>query len=584
VETHTRDRTVQLHALTRAATDAVVDFALAGGEDWRCNCVMLINASFLCRVAALTVVALAGAVAEASAQPGYQWAVPIARADGKEFTAYLWIAPQTERIRGLLVGERDYIANDPAIRAAAADEKLAVILLRPHFDALFRYWENDSPLVLQTMLERLAEVSGYREIAVAPLFPFGHSVSSVYASHVAYWNSDRVFGLLAFKGALVEPPQPDASVAGVPALVITGQFEEFGPGPHGVLRDWEDRETGWRVSRERYMRMRERDERNLICFAVDAGSTHMAWSPRNGELTGLFIRKAAAARIPDWPVDAAEPVGCREVDVATGWLTSGAIHNPALMRAAAYADYKGSKTWTWWHADEELAAAWTKYHHDRFAKRTQYVTFTDPATGRPIYSRHDLRYVIQPHWIGPDTFRVAGGFLMEVRDRYAPPEPPLGHADEPIRFSLHRTSDFAQAGPDTFRVVRYGARDATGHVLAYHDGNHMYRRAEQPASMRIPWLTKGEPHTLSFPALSDMRPGDPPAPLTATSDRGLPVTYTVDHGPATIVDGNLALTPIPPRANLPLEIQVTAYQWGSAVEPFVQTAQPVTRRLRVNPR
>ncbi len=515
---------------------------------------------------------------EADGLAGYQWAIPVQKPDGESIRAHLWVPPRAQRIRGVLMGERDYIADDPAIRAAAADEKLAIILLRPHFDVLFRYWENDSAAMLQKMLDEVARVSGYGEIAAAPLFPFGHSVSSVYASHVAYWNPDRVFGLLAFKGALVDRPYPEASVAGVPALVITGQFEEFGPGPHGVLRDFEDRETGWRVSRQRYLAMREADERNLICFAVDPGSTHMAWSPENGELTALFIRKAAGLRIPDWPVDADEPVACKEVDVTAGVLSSTAIHNPALMRHAPYEDYRGPRTWTWWHADAELAEHWAAYHEGGFALRTQYVAFKNPANDRIIHARHDLRYMINPHWVGPDTFKVAGGFLMQVRDRYAPPEPPLGHAEGPIRFRIHRTSDFEQIGPDTFRMVRYGDRRADGHILAYHPGDDTFRRAEQPAMLRINRLGRGEAQSLTFPELPALTPGQEPIDLGAVSDQGLAVTYTVDHGPARVVDGRLMLQPIPARAELPLEVQVTAYQWGSAVEPHVQTADPVTRR------
>ncbi len=538
------------------------------------------------RISALLVAGTTACVApalraEAPRLDGYVWSIPVTRPDDSTFRALLWVPPGTERIRGVLVGEREYIADDPAIRRAAAAESLAVILLRPHFDALFRYWENDSAAILHAMLDTVAEASGYTEIANAPLFPFGHSVSSVYASHVAYWNPGRVFGLLAFKGALMDRPYPEASVAGVPALVITGQFEEFGPGPHGVLRDWEDRETGWRVSRQRYLRMREEDPRNLIAFAVDPGSTHMAWSPENGELTGLFIRKAAALRIPDWPVDATAPVVCREIDPTQGVLSSAAVHNPALMRYAPHDEFRGNRTWTWWHPDAEFAEAWTKYHEGGFGLRTQYVAFRRPGTDRIIHARHDMRYQIDPHWIGPDTFQVEGAFLMEVRDRYAPPEPPLGHAEGPIQFRIHRTSDFEQIGPDTFRMVRYGDRRADGHILAYHRGDETYRKAEQPAMLRINRLNRGETQAIDFPELPDLTVGMAPVELRATSDRGLPVTYTVDHGPARIEDGKLVLTPIPPRARMPLEIQVTAYQWGSAVEPFVQTAEPVSRTLRV---
>jgi hypothetical protein len=515
---------------------------------------------------------------------GYQWSVRVEPAQGTPFEALLWVPPQADRIRGVLMGERAYIADDPAIRAVAAAEKLAVILLRPHFDAVFTYWEKPSAEILQQTLDSVAAASGYHEIRYAPLFPFGHSVSSVYSSRVAYWNPGRCFGFLAFKGALVEPHAPDVSVAGVPALVISGQFEEFGPGPSGVLREGEDRETGWRVSRERYLAMRARDERNLICFAVDGGSTHMAWSQRNAALTAVFLRKAAALRIPDWPIDTQEPVRCKEIDPVRGWLSETGIEEiPARMKAAAAARWTGDPRAAWWHADEEMATAWVKFHEGRFGKRAQFVAFKDPASGKLLRPRNDMRLVLSPHWVGADTFQVAADFLMEVCDKYPASAEPIGHADGPIRFATHRSGGIEQTGPDTFRVVRYGEKSAEGHPLAYHEGDAEYRHAEQPAFMKIALLTKGEANTITFPNPDDLRANGRPVTLGATSSSGLPVTYAVDYGPAFIADGRLHPLPLPSRVAQPMEIKVTAYQWGSAVEPFVQTAPPASVRLNLVP-
>ena len=58
----------------------------------------------------------------------------------------------------------------------------------------------------------------------------------------------------------------------------SGQFEEFGPGPSGVLRDFEDRETAWKGMLNALVRLREKDERNLIAYLVEPGGSHFAWS------------------------------------------------------------------------------------------------------------------------------------------------------------------------------------------------------------------------------------------------------------------------------------------------------------------
>ena len=180
------------------------------------------------------------------------------------------------------------------------------------------------------------------------------------------------------------PPtyDPKADITGIPILAIKGQFEEFGPGPSGVLRDYEDRETAWKEDRAKYLRMRAKDERMLISLLVEAGSTHMEWTARDGEYTALFVRKAAKVRIPDWPVDGTKPVICKDVEVASGALTTTGITNPQAPKTAPYAEYRGNRKAAYWHADMELAKAFDAFHAGRFSKRAQFVTFTDPANGK----------------------------------------------------------------------------------------------------------------------------------------------------------------------------------------------------------
>ena len=523
----------------------------------------------------------------------FQWHVEVERPDGKTTVARLWIPPDAQRIRGVIIGggpSQEAISTDPAIRRAAAAERLAIIAVEKNFDSIFNYKKGDAPEVFLRILQKAAEVSGYREIAIAPFFPFGHSVACIYASAVPAWKPERTFGAMVFKGGLVLPSyDPNADLSGIPILAVKEQYGEFGPGPSGVLRDHEDREVGWKGCREQFLKLRRQNPRMLLSMVLEAGTTHMAWSPRDGEYVGLFIRKAARARIPDWPVDAAEPVKCQTIDVSSGALTSTAIGNQRAPGPALYSDYPDShqsrRYSTFWHVDLELARAWQAFHEGRLNKRAQFVTFADPASGKAYYSRHDLRFSIRPHYVGPDTFRVSGAFLDEYRprDKYPAPEPPLGHADGGIQFRLFGGRGVEQVGPDTFRVARGGKGGASAAIVAFHPGTELYRYAEQPAGIKLPALTKGKEQKIAFPAIGDLTPEDPPVVLRATADSGLPVRYAVEYGPAVVADGTLRVTDIPPRAKLPMEIEVTAYQWGSAVEPHVQTADAVSQTISVVP-
>ena len=79
----------------------------------------------------------------------YQYAVPATSADGKDIMAYLWVPPEADRLRGVLVGGMTLMepefSRDPIIRQACAGEKLAIVFFSPSLDALFNYGDSLKP-------------------------------------------------------------------------------------------------------------------------------------------------------------------------------------------------------------------------------------------------------------------------------------------------------------------------------------------------------------------------------------------------------------------------------------------------------
>ena len=93
----------------------------------------------------------------------------------------------------------------------------------------------------------------------------------------------------------------------------------------------------------------------------------------------------------------------------------------------------------------------------------------------------------------------------------------------------------------------------------------------------MPSFTDGAAQTIIFPAIADQKLGIATVKLAASSDAGAPVGYYVREGPALVRDGVLHLTPLPPRAKLPVKITVVAWQLGRGTEPKLQAATPVER-------
>ncbi len=222
---------------------------------------------------------------------------------------------------------------------------------------------------------------------------------------------------------------------------------------------------------------------------------------------------------------------------------------------------------------------------EQLSKKPQQMNFFSedgvPSTGGGTYS-------FSPQYLSDgETFRVRAAFIDELAvrsDLY--PGQKLGHGNTPILFRVN-SGAVVQTGPDTFRIRPHaGPIVPQGNpweptIVAYNLGDQTYRPTERPAHINVSIInTAGAAQTLEFPPLSDQADASAaPIELAAKASSGLPVQYFVVSGPAQIAANGrtLALLPMPPRARYPVEVIVSAFQWGRAVAPLVKSAGPVTR-------
>ena len=284
----------------------------------------------------------------ASAAAVFQYSFRVETPKGPS-AAFLWLPLDAERIRGLIIAgmtlaERD-IVQDTRIRKACADEQLAILFLKCGLSAVD----------IQKVLSGASTQSGYEELASAPLFFIGHSAGGPQAKALAIKMADRCFGLVQYRGGL--PGGDDSVPAGVPVLMMIGQFDEFGK----VMRDAAGHET-WEGGRDGLVAWRSDDEKRLGTVIIEPGAGHFAWSDRNADYLALFIRNAAAARIQSPAGGQPQVTVCKEIDPKSGWLSDSAIKVMTDSKPAPYDKYIGDKAKANWHFDEELAKATQAYH------------------------------------------------------------------------------------------------------------------------------------------------------------------------------------------------------------------------------
>jgi len=521
----------------------------------------------LALLALLLPLPLAGAVFQ------YRLAIPAKKGESQ---AFCWIPPESERIRGVVIGgmtlmEREFV-KDPVIRRACAEHDLALVFARSGLGRL------DVP----ALLAEFASVSGYAELAHAPLCFVGHSAGGPQAKRKAIEHAGRCFGLVQYRGGAPggEEPLPPH----VPALMMIGQFDEFA----GRMRTEDGTARSLLGAEASVHGFRSVDAANLCAAVVEPGAGHFAWSDRNADYLALWLAKAADARIPD--ADAESPPALIAVDPAVGWLTDARLAADRPHPPAAHDDYAGDRARASWHFDREMAEATVAYHRGLDGK-DQFIRWEDghwvDAGARFFFTGID--------WVDDGaSFRVHPVYAEQVPGQHKGRGPiwpqagePVGHADVPIRVKVVG-GPIVRVDEHTFRL-RFDAlapidgRKARATFLASGEGDDEFRYTEQVGMMPRGFrgLGRGPEQTITFPAIDDVHADAGPIALGAKSDSGLPVEYYVGVGPARIEDGELRISEVPERARFPIAVEVVAWQPGSGIEPKFKTAGPVVRTCRI---
>ena len=189
--------------------------------------------------------------------------------------AALWLPPASDEIRGLLLDGGGEIMTAPAVRKACADGDIGILRL-VGVSGVFHYWTpgEGSAEPLLRHLDAFVRRSGHPQLRRVPWITFGHSTGAIFCRNVACWKPDRVAAVIHYKSGNFHQRDhlpPTGSLAGVPVLVINGQYETCGP--EGVEQPDErdkrvdkryGRETQWVYVRSDIRKFRQRDPNHLM--------------------------------------------------------------------------------------------------------------------------------------------------------------------------------------------------------------------------------------------------------------------------------------------------------------------------------
>lgn len=527
----------------------------------------------------------------------YQYYIPEDPANTGGY--YLWIPPNCQHINGLFLAPKNMdeqtFLEFGETRALCSELGLGIImmvpsrtspfvvnafpLVYPNFAAIsgqkiFNYKQGAIPF-LQSLLDRMAALTGYAEISNAPLISMGHSWAGAFPIQVAFGMPDRVICSILWKvGYIATQPAFDtnAILNGVPVLHI----EEQGGTNIRTGSGWD-----YRINELYKARIQNGSAAgNPISRLTQYGGQHMAMSDPMMHIVVNYVREACKSRLP--VPTTVGPFALNPVNMESGWLVDPHLEKPSasIRPTALYKNYSGNRDSAAWYFSETLARECEQYFSVNYKKPIpQKISFIDPATNLPIVNEGNLVINSLPD---DQTFTVNAACQTQTTDKWYNTGESLGQSTAPMSYSKIM-GQVEQVGANTFRVTmdRWGDGGVGKTIQAFNFGDSNTQPSMASVVLKVAPITTGTSQVLTFPQIPTVKSGTTKIRLGATTNSGLPIGYFVAYGPAVIEGDSLRFLPISSRCKYPITVKVGAYQLGSYGPTPVKSAGPVYQTFQL---
>jgi len=487
----------------------------------------------------------------------------------KTGTLYLWIPESCAKLRGLVILGNNVpehmLAGHPAIREACRANDLGLVWSVPtfwNFAKQMKGREAEQVAFLQKLLDGLASVSGYDEVSRVPWLPIGESGHLLMVCGLIDQQPERCIAGICVKN----PHSPKNRT--VPLLWTLGTAQEWGQKDKDIRTEWNAAGPGY----EGWVKGRAESSWPLS-MVIEPGTGHFSCSDALARYFGATIGAAAAARI-------AEDGSLRPVDLNAGFLAHLPLTPGEDLRIIPYAVASPEERKRAWFFTESLAREAQDISRTNWQANTQLVGLVpvENCESKPFSFNSVTELLV----VTESTFSVKGTLLPEIPDGFVGAGEKLASTPgEPVVEWI--CGPYAPVGNGTFRVAldRTWKSGGGNYLIARKDGDDKVRTSVQPCAVKLVENKEGTPQVLTFDKIPDVPAGTVSVPLSAKSDSGLPVQFSVLTGPAVIENGNLVFTPIPPRAKFPVEVTVAAWQWGRPTDPKVRMSEFVKQTFRI---
>ena len=342
----------------------------------------------------------------------YQFFASSGETNRPNLGAYLWIPPNTPKIRAVMVamhnGLPSNILQSAPMRVVCRKHGIAQILLTPWAkdigsvmmkDLTFDVTDPARTAIYDSYLQRLADLSGHPELIAAPIVPLAHSAFCGFPFEAAMRKPEQCLAAIPIKAGLPDAynffgpggkalhPSADFNLRNVPILFVTSGSQET---------------VGWSAYPQAYgtylssYRRGDRDDNpgtnyqshaELFGSCWEMTSGHFDMSPRNYQFVADWVDTIATARLAE---KAGDPM--KNLVLRDGWLmdpkipATGDLPKDYAM-PAPYLEFKGHRNQALWFPNKKLAREQFELGVSEPRKKIEMFTLLD-ATDKPISLAH----------------------------------------------------------------------------------------------------------------------------------------------------------------------------------------------------
>ncbi|AWK06274.1 hypothetical protein HYN56_19385 [Flavobacterium crocinum] len=503
----------------------------------------------------------------------WQWSVKVNTTISAETNdhpqAFLWIPENCKQVKGIVFGQHNMveegILEHTYFRKVLAELGFAEVWVTPVVSWTYDTAKNEDKIV-ESIFESLAEISGYKELAHAPIVPIGHSAMASFPWNYAAFNPQRTLALVSIHGDAPQStltgsskPNPDwgnRNIDGIPALFIMGEYE------------W------WEARIQPAYKYIAKHPKSVITLFADAGHGHFDYSDELVKYMADYIKAAAIHRLPSKSKISGFTT-LKEVEPSSGWLMDKWRKDSIPQTVPASFDkFNGNRATSSWVFDKKMAMATESFYTRARGKKQQFIGFKQ--NGKIVESvKNHANF--QPKFVPKAdgiTFNLSAFFSDSTHTKLAPLHAVTKLQLDRICGPVKKVND------STFQIsfdklgFNNTKRSCDIWLLGHNEGDKKYKSAVQQVNIKFPLFNKsGRQQTIQFDALKDVTAKVKKVPLKAVSDQNTTVQFYVKEGPAFIRENTLYFSKIPPKSKFPIKVTVVAWQYGNQID--LQSATPV---------